>query len=350
MRFLLTITMLLFHQYLAAQTDGINRTMPTSENFVWAMSLENPTDEEVTEMVPLAENYFEVNYDSAFALGEHMMAIDVETTQLSETTVVRQLYMKALIFNKKQQNEQAKPLAENALERAEKLGDTRLIAETKSMLGRILADRQKIQVALQLFNEAADGFGMVKDSVNWVKNRIYAARVLGYIDSWEVALKIFEQLLPVAQRTQNTLLLSEVPYWMGVANGHFFLQYYNKIRNNDSEEERSHLDSIGLYYGRSSDYYEQSKSIAKKHNYRKFRAIALMEQIDNIIYYDNAIKGNTKNAVQLASYSNFLKELQPIVDGLNADEFKLLYFFSAGKVAVEQSDYATSIDYGEKMV
>ncbi|MFK7935800.1 MAG: hypothetical protein AB8G22_19965, partial [Saprospiraceae bacterium] len=220
------------------------RMMPTPENYEWAMGLETPTNDDVEQMVPLAENYFEVNYDSAFALAERVVAID--STQLADTTLVRQLYTQALIFDRKQQYEQTQSIAENALQQAENLNSIRLTAQIKSMLGRGAADRQNFQTALELFNAAADGFGMTKDSVNWIKNRIYSARILGYIDSWDAGLTILEELYPVARRTKNSMVITEVPYWIGVAYGKFFLQYYNQIRSGDFDNgsKKEYVDSV----------------------------------------------------------------------------------------------------------
>ncbi|MFK7937682.1 MAG: sensor histidine kinase, partial [Saprospiraceae bacterium] len=114
--------------------------------------------------------------------------------------------------------------------------------------------------------------------------------------------------------------------------------------------KKEYVDSVKHYYTLADKYYEQSKSIAETYNYRKFQAIALMEQIDNIIYYNNVTGGENNRATELGVYRSYLNETEQLTNELNANEIKLLYYFSAGKVAVEQSDYATSIEYGERIV
>ncbi|MFT4600978.1 MAG: signal transduction histidine kinase [Arenicella sp.] len=234
---------------------------PNIDNFNKLMRLQNPTIEDVADMIHLSISYSYLNKDSCLQLGEESLTAALETGD-------RALYAEALIelgdsYRIFDDLDKAKQLLENGREIYLELDDAQHVAQADNKLGALWENYGDYQKALEYYMNALKTWEMLKDTHRIIKPYINIAAVFDNTSRPLLALEYNKKAYEIAELINDDRGKSYVTNNVAVIYS-ARANKFKAIADTASVNEVLYKDSMNMAIELSLSNFNEALTLARK--------------------------------------------------------------------------------------
>ena len=312
---LLLLLLILVTTNVFGQKNILINAEPIAFNFEQAMSISQPSEQQIDSILILTEAYASINGDSSLILAKKALELSKETSN-KRFHITALIHIGAAHRVLGNYNEGEK-IANKALELAKANEEKLLIAYAYDALGGLSKNRGDYESALGHYIKAANIF---KDSDKLFDAAVIYSNISGVffnMNKLEKSRYYDQQSNNIAEDLSNNKLLIDNGANRSINLMTVGINYYLK-NELDTANLARHTDTLNFYFKESEDEFYKTLAIARKANAKDMEVVIL----NNLVALTMNMEKIPK-ALELATEANLLANKLGDVNLLTQAKFNL---------------------------
>jgi signal transduction histidine kinase len=329
---------LLFSITLQAQNEqsGPINLQPTTQNYIRAMAIENPSSRQVDTLIQLSISYSFTNEDTSVILGERSVEISKgHEDQAIHAKALLELGDTYRIFGNVPKGE---TLILEGKAIYETLGDEGQVAYADNKLGAVAVNKAEYDQAVKYYLSALEIWEKLKDSSNLTNPYINLGDAFWRLGQPDKAEEYTNKALQIAEE-----LKQDRPRMFALNNQGLnfkaLAESYSYIADTISEGAQLYKDSVDLFYDKALQNFEKAYGLAQKLNNKQ----SAMRHLINMATIKDA-KAEYPEALKLT------KEAEVLSNNLGDVSIIVLIKRNLTSLYRQTGQMAQAIAYGEEAV
>jgi signal transduction histidine kinase len=329
---------LLFSITLQAQNEqsGPINLQPTTQNYIRAMAIENPSSRQVDTLIQLSISYSFTNEDTSVILGERSVEISKgHEDQAIHAKALLELGDTYRIFGNVPKGE---TLILEGKAIYETLGDEGQVAYADNKLGAVAVNKAEYDQAVKYYLSALEIWEKLKDSSNLTNPYINLGDAFWRLGQPDKAEEYTNKALQIAED-----LKQDRPRMFALNNQGLnfkaLAESYSYIADTISEGAQLYKDSVDLFYDKALQNFEKAYGLAQKLNNKQ----SAMRHLINMATIKDA-KAEYPEALKLT------KEAEVLSNNLGDVSIIVLIKRNLTSLYRQTGQMAQAIAYGEEAV
>jgi signal transduction histidine kinase len=329
---------LLFSITLQAQNEqsGPINLQPTTQNYIRAMAIENPSSRQVDTLIQLSISYSFTNEDTSVILGERSVEISKgHEDQAIHAKALLELGDTYRIFGNVPKGE---TLILEGKAIYETLGDEGQVAYADNKLGAVAVNKAEYDQAVKYYLSALEIWEKLKDSSNLTNPYINLGDAFWRLGQPDKAEEYTNKALQIAEE-----LKQDRPRMFALNNQGLnfkaLAESYSYIADTMSQDAQLYKDSVDLFYDKALQNFEKAYGLAQKLNNKQ----SAMRHLINMATIKDA-KAEYPEALKLT------KEAEVLSNNLGDVSIIVLIKRNLTSLYRQTGQMAQAIAYGEEAV
>jgi signal transduction histidine kinase len=329
---------LLFSITLQAQNEqsGPINLQPTTQNYIRAMAIENPSSRQVDTLIQLSISYSFTNEDTSVILGERSVEISKgHEDQAIHAKALLELGDTYRIFGNVPKGE---TLILEGKAIYETLGHEGQVAYADNKLGAVAVNKAEYDQAVKYYLSALEIWEKLKDSSNLTNPYINLGDAFWRLGQPDKAEEYTNKALQIAEE-----LKQDRPRMFALNNQGLnfkaLAESYSYIADTMSQDAQLYKDSVDLFYDKALQNFEKAYGLAQKLNNKQ----SAMRHLINMATIKDA-KAEYPEALKLT------KEAEVLSNNLGDVSIIVLIKRNLTSLYRQTGQMAQAIAYGEEAV